>query len=251
MKLHSENPTFLLKPGEVHVWMFDLDDPGQGFLVWEQSLSEEERDRSKQYKFEIDRQRFVARRGLLRQLLGQYCRIAPGEIVYRTNRFGKLSLPSCPIRFNLSACQNRIALAFTLEKKIGVDIEQVRSLPELYRMAQEWFSVDESMEFFALATDKQLDAFYYTWNQKEAFVKAHGEGLSLPLQSFSVTVDPGLPGGILSISDDVEGVSAWKMITAAPDSGWRVAVCVQAEARQNIFWHAPILAEFNPLLSIQ
>jgi len=251
MKTNNENLVYSLNRDEIHIWIFDLGNSGQDISAWEHFLSEEEIQRSKKYIFQNDNQRFVARRGILRLLLGQYLRIDPTAICYQINQFGKSAIPSNAIRFNLSACQNKVVIALSLQSEIGVDIEQVRFLPDLDRIAKQWFSTKECAELFTLARDKQLDAFYHAWTQKEAFVKAYGEGLSLPLQGFSVTVDPGLPGGILSISDDVEGVSAWKMITAAPDSGWRVAVCVQAEARQNIFWHAPTLAEFNPLLSIQ
>jgi 4'-phosphopantetheinyl transferase len=244
MKMLSEYPIFLLKPGEVHVWLFDLDDLGQGLPVWEQLLSEDEIWRSKRYHFEQDRQRFVARRGLLRQLLGHYCGTAPEEITYRTNQFGKLSMSSQPVHFNLSASQNRVAFAFTLGKEVGVDIEQVRLLPELDRMAEHWFSPAERVSLFALSPEMQLDAFYHVWTQKEAFIKAHGEGLSLPLQDFSVSVDPDLPGRLLSIRDDAEEVSVWKMDTGAPVSGWRIAVCFQTESEQEIRWYMPDIANF-------
>lgn len=242
--MNKDIQPFSLQPDIIHVWVFSLVEPDFEYPMWVQSLSEEERDRSKQYKFEIDRLRFVARRGLLRQLLAKYCGTAPGEIVYKTNQFGKLSLPSKSICFNLSASQNKIAIAFTPQNEVGVDIEKVHSLPELSCIAETRFSSVESARLFTLAPEKQLDGFYHVWTQKEAFVKARGEGLSLPLDNFSVEVDPDVPGGIQTIKGGVEEVSAWKMYTKVSEPGWRLAVCVQAEFEQDVHLYMPASVDF-------
>ncbi len=213
MTLVFGNLLFLPKPNQVHVWLFDLGNPSQELLDWEWILSEQEIIRSKRYRFERDRLRFVARRGILRMLLGKYLGLAPVEIAYHTNPYGKLSLPSHPLQFNLSSCQNRVIFAFTLEKKIGVDLERIHSFPELDRMAEHWFSAAERASLFALAPELQIEAFFHIWTQKEAFLKAHGKGLSLPLQNFSVSVDPNLPGGLLSIEQGEENITSWKMCT--------------------------------------
>lgn len=248
MKMLNMAQTFQLKPGEVHVWLFDLDDPGWVFPSSGLFLSEEETRHANHYRFDKDRQRFVARRSLLRQLLGQYCGKAPQEIIYRTNQFGKPALSLPQICFNLSDCQNKIAFAFTLQNEIGVDIEKITSLHELSGMAETWFSPIERARLLTLAPEKQLDGFYHVWTQKEAFVKAHGEGLLLPLDYFSVEVDPDVPGGIQTIQGGVEKSSAWKMFTNIPEPGWRLAVCVQAENEQDVHFNMPVMADFLPLM---
>jgi 4'-phosphopantetheinyl transferase len=237
--LYKEIPTFSLGYNETHLWLFKVDEPDWENSIWEQYLSGEEIDRSKRYKSENDRLRFIARRGLLRQLLGQYCGVAPDVISYRVNQFGKLSLFSYPICFNISASRDRVAFAFALENEIGIDIEQVCELPELFRMAERWFSTAEWAGMRTLKPEMQLDAFFHIWTQKEAFVKAHGEGLSIPLKEFSVAVDPSLPGGIWSFEDDAEDLSAWKMNTFVPESGLRVAVCVQSKSEKDIHLFNP------------
>jgi len=224
--------------------LFDLDDPVQEFLGWEWFLSEDEIERSKRYRFEQDRRCFVARRGILRQLLGRYTGLVPAEIAYHLNPYGKLSLSSHPLQFNLSTCQNRFVIAFILEKPVGVDLELVHSFTELDRMAERWFSPVEQAGLSYLVPEFQMDAFFHIWTQKEAFIKAHGEGLSLPLQDFSVSVDPNLPGGLLSIRTGAEDVSAWKIYTHMPVAGWRVAVCVRADAEVEIRWNMTELADF-------
>jgi len=243
MKLSKELPIFSLLPDRIHIWLFRLEDPDRAYPVWERSLSVVERERSKQYKFESDRLRFIARRGLLRQLLGRYSGIPPAGISYQIDPYGKPSLPSSPFSFNLSSSQDRIAFAFSLGKDIGVDIECVRPLPDLIRVAERWFSQHELTGLLDLPMDLQLEAFYHVWTQKEAFMKARGQGLSYPLHDFSVSVDPGQPGRLLSIKEDLEQAAHWKMATTA-ETGWRAAVCVRAEAEPEFLWHEPGLAEF-------
>jgi 4'-phosphopantetheinyl transferase len=244
LKLHKEISAFSLKPGEIHVWLFDLDDPCQTHPTWVQLLSAEEASRSKCFKFDKDRLRFVARRGILRQLLGRYIDMSPASITYQTNPYGKLSFPSHALSFNLSSSQDRLAFAFALEKEVGVDIEHVRPLPDLSRLVEYWFSPEECVSLATLAPADQLDAFYHVWTQKEAFIKAHGEGLTFPLKDFSVSVDPYKPGRLLSIKGGLDDASLWKIASYVLEAGWRVAVCVRAEADPKFLWYKPDLTNF-------
>jgi 4'-phosphopantetheinyl transferase len=239
----NEIPIFILKPVDVHVWMFNLDPLFQARPAWERLLSAEEDERSKRYQFDRDRQRFIARRGILRLLLGRYTAEHPANIIFRTNPYGKLSLPSHPLAFNLSFSQDRIAMAFTLERDIGVDIEQVHPLPNLFQLAENWLSPEERADLSALDPSSHVKAFFHIWTQKEAFLKAHGEGLSMSLKDFSVSADPGRPGRLLSLKGDTEGASHWKMACHNPQADWQVAVCVRAEAEPDIRWIMPELAD--------
>jgi len=217
-----------LNPGEIHIWVFDLVDQGPDHSKWRDLLSTQEIARSESYRFKQDRDRFIARRGLLRQLLGEYSRLEPSEIVYQTSPFGKLSIPSQKIRFNLSKCRERVVFAFALEKEIGIDLEQVYPMEEMEAMQKTWFSLSEQQDLNTLDPLYRTEGFFHVWTQKEAFLKAHGEGLSLPLQDFSVSTHPNLPGKILWIKDQTEAVSHWKMITPALGVGWRLAVCIRS-----------------------
>lgn len=233
-----------LGPGEIHIWLFDLGSPDHDYHFWEHILSKEEIGCSKHYKFAQDRLRFVARRGILRQLLGWYTGLDPAEIIYWVNPYGKLSLIAHPLAFNLSHSHDRIVLAFTLEKAVGVDIEQVHPLFDFSRMTEYWFSSEERTRLSALPPALQLDGFYHIWTQKEAYIKARGEGLSLSLKDFSVSADPNQPGKLLAMREATDNVGLWKMINYIPEAGWRVAVCVFSEADINANWYAPDLAEF-------
>jgi 4'-phosphopantetheinyl transferase len=238
------NSRLSLKPTEIHAWMFDLDSQHQVSLNWEKLLSEQESERAKGYRFEQGRLRFVTRRGILRLLLGEYTGMEPARIVFQTNPYGKLSLGSNPLKFNLSSRQNRAVYVIALGMEMGVDIERVRPLEEGERIVENWFSPDEQAGFATLTPEMQIDAFFHIWTQKEAFIKAHGEGMSLPLQAFSVCVDPNRPGKVLSIKKGGEQPAAWQMYTYAQFEGWRVAICAQTKTGAEIRWQEPKLAEF-------
>lgn len=237
-------PPFTISPDQTHVWVFDLGSPEHDYQFWEHFLSSEEIDRAEYYQFAADRLRFAARRGILRRLLGWYTGLDPAEIIYQVNPFGKLSLIKQTLAFNLSHSQDRIVFAFTLEKTVGVDIEQVRPLPHFSRMAEYWFSLEERASLSALPPALQLESFYHIWTQKEAYLKARGEGLSLSLKDFSVSADPNEPGKLLALRDAMDNACLWKMLNYIPETGWRVAVCVHSQADISAKWYAPALAEF-------
>lgn len=244
MEIADNTPALSIKPGDVHVWVINLTDPGKDRATWDQLLSAEETDHSKHYKFDKDRLHFIARRGILRLLLGHYTGMDLAEINFRTNPYGKLSLPSHPLSFNLSFSLDRVAYVFTFEKDVGVDIEQVRPLPDLLHLVKSWFSLEEQVGLFALDPAIQVEAFFHIWTQKEAFTKAHGEGMSLPLKDFSVSIDPNKPGRLLAIKGGSEETSHWKMATNHLEAGCRVAMCVRAEAEPEILWTMKEEADF-------
>jgi 4'-phosphopantetheinyl transferase len=249
MKIVNANSKPALKLDEIHAWLFDLDDPRQNPSVWDKILSEEEVGRSRHYHFEKDRLRFIIRRGILRKLLGLYTGLEPSAIAYKTNSHGKLSLISHPLQFNLSSCQNQCVFAFTMEKEVGVDIEQVRPLSDLPRLLECWVSPEERAGLCAQAPAVQLEAFYHVWTQKEAFIKASGEGLTVSLKNFSVSIYPNEPGRLLSINCGSDDASHWKMASYVPEAGWRVAVCVRAETNLKVLWYKPDPVDFQHIVA--
>ncbi|MGZ6346704.1 MAG: 4'-phosphopantetheinyl transferase family protein [Anaerolineales bacterium] len=244
---HPQIPS--IKPGEVHVWLFSLEEPYKETTAWSQLLSREEINRAERYRFKKDRMRFVARRGILRQLLGHYCKTDPAGINYQVNPYGKPSLASNPLSFNLSKSGDWIAYVFTLEKDLGVDIEQVRPHTDLALLAKSAFSQEEQEELKALPPSLQVEAFYHTWTQKEAFIKAKGLGLTQPLKDFSVSVDPGKPGRLVSIKDSVNEVSSWKMTCFKPGTDCWAALCVQTDTKIEVRIKAAEVSDFMQSVS--
>jgi 4'-phosphopantetheinyl transferase len=243
MKPEVDRLLFSIKPTEVHVWLFDLGQAGPDASVWERLLSKAEIERSNRYKFTGDRSNFIARRGILRKMLGIYLAVDPAGINYQKNPYGKLSLADHSLSFNISHSQDWTALAFTLTDEVGVDIEMLRPMPDLSRMVEHWFSPDEIASLSALASEEKLASFYHIWTQKEAFLKARGEGLSFPTKDFSVSTNPTQPGRVMSIRGDLEEASYWKMECHAPVPDLQAAVCIKTSKRTDYFWHQTTPAE--------
>jgi 4'-phosphopantetheinyl transferase len=238
-----------LKAGEAHLWLFILEQFIPVKTDWEQLLSEEERTRSKRFITERDRKRFVARRGILRQLLGYYCGLDPARVSYQADPNGKLYLPSNHLSFNLSKSGERVAYVFSLEKETGVDIEQPRPFTDLSLLAKRAFSQEERAALAELPPSSQVEAFYHTWTQKEAFIKATGMGLKQALEDFSVSVDPGKPGKLLSIKGNRDRLSNWKMTCFKPEEGLHVAVCIRSKADLHVSMFVPDPGDFISFVS--
>ncbi len=232
-----------LSSGIIYIWLIEIDGQPSDVNSLEKLLSREEMDRSTRYRFEQDRLRFVIRRGILRQLLSRYTEIKPSDIEYSINPHGKPSLLHHQLLFSVSHSQDRIAYALSKDQEIGVDIEQVRPMPDLAQLAKTWFSLEECAKLFSVDPSQQLESFYHIWTQKEAFIKAIGEGLTYPLMDFSVAADPHHPGRLLSMKSN--DPSQWNMLSYVPEPGWRMAVCVhsnnslvvkQYKTTQHEFW---------------
>lgn len=163
-------------------------------------LSSDEQNRAA-HLLELFRNRFVAARGMLRVLLSRYLELPPEKIVFRYAPGGKPLLASETMgrrcesdpSFNLSHSNDLALYAITLGREVGVDVEHVKPLHELETIAEQNFSPAEFDIFESVSPDKKLDTFYRYWTRKEAYIKAIGEGLSVPLGSFSVSPERGSP----------------------------------------------------------
>jgi 4'-phosphopantetheinyl transferase len=180
-----------LAPKHAHLWIVDLDavtDETRGRLS--ASLSEAEFQRASRYAFEHDRRRFMTCRGLLRFALWSYLQIDSRELRIEQNEWGKPFLSEWPLSFNVSHSEGAALLAFTQEGDIGVDIEHVHEHIDVMALAQNCFSSAERHELASFAEERRAEAFVACWTRKEAYIKACGQGLSLDLRSFGVSLEP-------------------------------------------------------------
>jgi 4'-phosphopantetheinyl transferase len=153
-------------------------------------LAPEERERTARFRFPRDRGRFVAGRAQLRRVLGELTGTQPGELGLVTGAHGKPELPGSGLFFNLAHAEGCALLAVTTAGRVGVDIERLRPVPDRDLVAQQFFAPAE-VAALRRTTPAQRDAtFLRCWTRKEAYVKAVGDGLSLPLQNFAVSIDP-------------------------------------------------------------
>ncbi|MGC2529859.1 MAG: 4'-phosphopantetheinyl transferase superfamily protein [Candidatus Acidiferrum sp.] len=202
--------------GDIHLWRAYLDCEEQLLRRFEETLSDDEKDRAKRYFFQRDRDNFIATRGILRELLGKYIGSTPTEIEFRYSPYGKPSLMAKgfgqPIQFNLSHSHGLALFAFAVGRNLGVDVELVRSDFGGEEIAMRYFAPQEVEELRKLPASLQAEAFFLCWTRKEAYVKARGEGLQIALNSFHVSLTPGQPE--LLYSDDS---FRWSLRSLRPD----------------------------------
>jgi 4'-phosphopantetheinyl transferase len=175
----------------VHLWTGHLDCDEFSVQQLQLLLSEAERERSLKYRFEVDRNRFIVRRGRLRRILAGYLRNEPQAVQFRTGEFGKLCLAdsSRSLEFSVTHSQAMALFAVTQAGTVGVDLECVRPLPDLEMMIDSCLSPSERGTLETFPATSRLEYFYRHWTCKEAYLKAIGVGLDRPLTSVEVLMN--------------------------------------------------------------
>jgi 4'-phosphopantetheinyl transferase len=188
--------------GQILVWTTALDSAAEA--RHEQLaglLSRDENHRVLRLHFERDRKRFIVCRGVLREILGTYLETDPAKLVFSYGPQGKpyLKIPNeRPLHFNVAHSLGWAIYALGFGE-IGVDLELMRPIPEMQALVDQCFSAGEVSAFYSIPAALRLRAFFSCWTRKEAYVKACGDGLSIPLDQFDVSVDPGLPPCLVSV----------------------------------------------------
>lgn len=178
------------------MWLVDLAVPPDGLERCAQVLDRDERSRADRFLRPVDRARFVASHAALRLVLADARACDPSDIRLTADAAGKPRLAGPAgrvLEFNLSHSGSRALIGLAGTAAIGVDIEQVRTIPDAVRIARAHFAADEAAALARLPPDAIEPAFFGLWTRKEAVVKALGTGLSLPLDRFSVTLPPAPP----------------------------------------------------------
>lgn len=173
----------------IHVWRIALNDLASSIERFEAVLSFDERIRANSFHFGRDRKQFVLSHGALRIILGKYLKLNTDEIEFTCNRFGKPKLIGCEsLRFNLSHSGDTALVAVAANTEVGVDVEVLDRSIDLLGLAKRFFSESEYRKIAASSESNQLVLFYRCWTGKESVVKAIGGGLSISLDSFSISL---------------------------------------------------------------
>ena len=225
----------MLSGAAVHVWSVRLDVPPDADSL--QLLSSGERERAQRFRRPQDRDRFVRAHAALRRLLGAYLALPAHELRFDHGPQGKPSLdasthPDAP-RFNLSHAAGLALVAITRAGDVGADVERVRPLDDLEDIAERFFSPAERQALLALDPGDRTAAFFRCWTRKEAFIKARGDGLSRPLDSFQVPLDASATVTAdfpFRVRDLREPGARWPLAPLEPANGYVGAVVVSFES---------------------
>jgi 4'-phosphopantetheinyl transferase len=178
----------VVQPDEIRVWVFDLTSLVRSDLC-EDTLSADERRRASAYRRAELRRRFVAARWFLRHALAQCTGTAASDLVFDYTAMGKPFLPASDVTFNLSHCDDLAVLAIAHQRVLGIDLELIREGRDFSGLANRFFGRDEAARVREAPADRRAAIFYFHWTCKEAWIKAHGDGLAIPLDSFQVLPD--------------------------------------------------------------
>jgi 4'-phosphopantetheinyl transferase len=233
-------------PGEVHLWRVGVADMPDDEASLAETLSRGERHRAGRFAFPHLSRRRLAGRMALRYLLGAYLRTASRDLSFGTRVRGKPFVKSgdgspSALEFNISDAGDYVMIAVGRSRPLGVDIEAIRPIQEADEIVSRNFSAQEQAAYQHLPASKKQLGFFTAWTSKEAYAKAVGLGLYLPLETFSVTLDPDQPARLLEVDGSPAKAAEWRLMQIAAPEGHVGALVAKGpvEAVRHWSWPAP------------
>ncbi|MCC0804975.1 4'-phosphopantetheinyl transferase superfamily protein [Methylobacterium sp. W2] len=223
----TETPGRTSTASYVTVWDVDLTQALDHRAKCRDLLSDDETARASRFARDVDRWRFEASHAALRLVLGDRLGLDPRDLAFGATPSGKPYLAgklSGACRFSLSHSGSRALIGLSSSAEIGIDVEEVRPMPDLLRIARAHFAREEIAALEALSPRDLTAAFFACWTRKEAVAKATGQGLSLPLDSFVVSVTPER-AELLAMPD---GTNAWSLHALPTAPGYAAALAIMA-----------------------
>lgn len=241
----------VLPPHEVHVWLLNLEaESGQLQSFWA-LLSSEEQERANRFRVERPKSDFILTRGTLRVLLASYLGGNPENFRFKYLAQGKPRLEVeasesslNDLQFNVSHTDGLAALAFVRRLEIGVDVEKIRSDCDADKLAERFFSEGERDVLKGLSGGSLHKSFFRCWTRKEAYIKAKGGGLSIPLHEFDVSVAENQPAMLVGTRPDSSESKRWELHDLQVPEGYAGALAVSVNAESNLLKHGPRVSEF-------
>ena len=188
------------------------------------------------------------RRGILLTgatgLLGRYLDLEPHRLRFDYTPQGKPSLAGDStqraLQFNVSHSGEILLIAVADERALGVDVEQIRRDIEAEAIAMRFFSPRERQALAELPVTVQVDAFFDCWTRKEAYIKARGDGLSLPLDEFDVSFVPGETARLLATRPDPADRDRWSLTALDVAQGYKAALAAEGAGWALQCWDWPV-----------
>ena len=230
---------------EVHIWRVGLMQSEAVIARCRELLPADELARAERFHFDRDRRRFAVSHAMVRHVLGRYLALHPQEFRFVLGPKGKPEIApewnSLGLKFNLSHSGEFALMGVSIKLTMGIDIEAIRPDFGTQEIAERFFSHYEVATFLSLPQHQRVEAFFYCWTRKEAYIKAQGEGLSLPLDSFDVTFAPGTEPALLRVAEDANEVARWKLYNIDSGSGYKAALMIEGKQHHLHYfdWQVP------------
>jgi len=217
-----------LDPRDVHIWFRGTGSATAAAVEAARvSLSADERQRADRFYFAEDRRDYTLAHDALRRCLSAYRPVEPGAWEFQADAAGKPFLRSdTGLSFNLSHTRQLVACAIAPGTPVGIDVERAARLVDAGAIAGRYFSPFEVASLSHYRDDAHRLRFLELWTLKEAFVKAVGVGLTMPLDAMSFVLDE--EDGIVFEPPPGYTASDWHFALFEPGGGARMAVAIQA-----------------------
>jgi 4'-phosphopantetheinyl transferase len=233
-------PELSISAHTVHVWRADLGLEAAHLRRLAQNLSADEKERSSRFRFARDRDRFVGARGLLREILAPYLNASPRRLSFGYSAHGKPFLAGeehSPLRFNVSHSFDAMLLAIAHMREVGVDVEGVRNIsPAMDEIGDTVLSEPEKQALARFDGEDKRTNFLRFWTLKEAYIKADGRGVSLPLERIDVSAPEGRVAVLNEATGEWRTCPRWKLRTLTPVPGYVAALAAEGQDWRLALW---------------
>ncbi|MCW8876727.1 MAG: 4'-phosphopantetheinyl transferase superfamily protein [Kangiellaceae bacterium] len=223
-----------INPNEIHLW-YSYDETIQDHHLLDTYLSlldDKEREQRSRFHFKKHRHQYLITRAMVRTILSLYAdNISPEQWAFAKNDYGKPCIANplmeTRLNFNLSHTENLILMGVTLDNEIGVDVEYLPRIGNMLDIANRFFSPLEIKQLHELPIEEQKERFFDLWTLKEAYIKACGMGLSIPLDEFNYSFRKGK----INISFDPvrkDQPELWQFWQVTPSNDYKASVAIKA-----------------------
>jgi 4'-phosphopantetheinyl transferase len=225
-----------LTDNEIHVWRADLDSERADLQLLFALLTPDEQQKAVRFRFEKDRNHYGAARGILRSILSSYLSEDPKNLRFTYNPYGKPALDSDLLQFNVSHSHGMALYAVAQHYPVGIDLEYMRTDFGWQQIVEQYFSAQEFDALLQLPEGQQCKAFFDGWTRKEAYIKAKGQGLSIPLNQFDVSLSPSEPAVLLRTQWDSQEAAQWALHDLNPGEDYAGAIAIHGRDLQLRYW---------------
>ncbi len=218
-------PHAIAGPATVHIWEGSLLASAPARRAARSLLSNREKDRADRFVHQRHRRRYTVAQACLRRVVGRFLDIRPEAVRFRFGAFGKPFVPGGPA-FNQSHSGERIMIAVARGGRLGIDVEEIRPVPLMLRIARRRLAPDEARALLAAGGEERTARFFRIWTRKEAFLKALGVGLTHPLRNFSVDIAPDTTRALIDAGDLREDPDRWFLGSVPSAAGTAAALAL-------------------------
>ena len=169
----------------IDIWAASTDATDKMVRILAKDLGASELQRASAFRHSLERNRFIARRHLLRSIIGCYLNVDATAVEFNNTARGKPTLggdfADAGLHFNVAHSDGLAVVAISNVGAIGVDVEKIRRFDEIEQLVESCFSHRERTAFGLVPPNEKSAAFFRLWTRKEALLKANGDGIGRSL----------------------------------------------------------------------